>query len=1046
MNITVTGHGFPSGTITPSAVTVTVVPAVAGTGPSGTAPGLAVTVVSGSTERVTFRVPKTVSVSTPTAYLVTIAGTTTTGNAFVSANSSALTLNPVLGILTLSPLPAGTVGTNYTDTLTATGGSGTYTSWSVSAGTLPGGLSLSSAGVISGLPTTAGTSSFTAKVTDSISGTATKAFSLTIKPALVITTNSPLPTGTVNVNYSQTLTATGGSGHYTWSVSAGSLPGGLSLTAATGLISGLPTTATTANFTIQVTDTNSSTATKPFVLTINPALVITTNSPLPTGTVNVNYSQTLTATGGSGSYTWSVSAGSLPGGLSLNAATGLISGLPTTATTANFTIQVTDTNSATATKPFALTIDPALLITTTSPLPTGQVGVNYSQTLTATGGSGSYTWAVTAGSLPGGLSLTAATGLIGGQPTTATTANFTIQVTDTNQATASAPFALTINPAASILSVSPNTGNAGLNLQVTITGSYTHFVQGTTVASFGAGISVGGGTAGQPGPVTVNSPTSATAQLSISASAATGSQTVTVATGTETVSLANGFTIAAAIPYITLTTTSSTPIALGFSGFNDSYLIHGAEWTDPKYEAIIAPMKPGFIRYPGGFISMAFEWETAHYNQNWINELAPDLSTTLQQGLKEGQMLTQAKGGACFTNTPPGTCYSDFSTLIQYLGASGIVCFNGYTDTDANSAGLMVQAAQAAGINIIEWELANEPYGFPLIYPTAAAYATAQYNPYYQDIVATEPAATVGLFYQGQFSSFNIKGYQAWDTGMSAYSPRYWTGVSTHIYPITSATLTQLQEEEQLNGVLAHATTDYINTYFQPLIGTTMPIFITEMNSDAYGTLAFESTMYNGIFIAEYIARMTGAPQVKAVAVDAVYLGNSYNEGIVRAVNDYESYLLAQVRANPNYQTNTATNPNTQFQFYYSSAGVALQAANLAVNSSNAIFPTTVNGTIPTVPITGYGNQPIPAVFAQAYSGIDGSHYLLITNKSNQSIPFAVEVNGTLLEQTLGATYVSTTTDTAQNTATDQNNVQLQTGTWTNPVTIGPYSVTTLHW
>jgi hypothetical protein len=55
-------------------------------------------------------------------------------------------------------------------------------------------------------------------------------------------------------------------------------------------------------------------------------------------------------------------------------------------------------------------------------------------------------------------------------------------------------------------------------------------------------------------------------------------------------------------------------------------------------------------------------------------------------------------------------------------------------------------------------------------------------------------------------------------------------------------------------------------------------------------------------------------------------------------------------------------------------------------------------------------------------------------------------VNGTLLEQTLGATYVSTTTDTAQNTATDQNAVQLQTGTWTNPVTIGPYSVTALHW
>lgn len=172
---------------------------------------------------------------------------------------------------------------------------------------------------------------------------------------------------------------------------------------------------------------------------------------------------------------------------------------------------------------------------------TGQVGVSYTDTLTASGGSGQYTWSVSAGNLPGGLSLSPATGLISGIPTTAATSNFTIMVTDTNQATASQAFSVTVNPAAQIQTLSPSTANAGLTLQVSITGSYTHFVQGTTQANFGPGISVGGAAAGQPGRVTVSSATSATAQISISASATPGSQTVTVTTGAKQPSLPNGF-------------------------------------------------------------------------------------------------------------------------------------------------------------------------------------------------------------------------------------------------------------------------------------------------------------------------------------------------------------------------------------------------------------------------------------------------------------------------------------------------------------------------
>ena len=307
------------------------------------------------------------------------------------------TIAPAVAIATVSPLPQATAGVTYSQQFSVTAGTG-VSPYLWTATTLPTWLTLNqTTGVLSGIPPAPGPVSFTATVTDFAGGTSSVPFSLTVNPALIITTTSPLPQGTVGVKYSQTLAATGGSGTYTWAVTVGSLPSPLLLNSATGAITGQPATAATSNFTIQVTDTNGVTAAKAVALTINPALVITTTSPLPQGTVGVNYSQTLTATGGSGTYTWAVTVGSLPSPLLLDSATGAITGQPATAATSNFTIQATDTNGVTATLAAALTVNPALAITTASPLPAGAVGANYSQTLAATGGSGTYTWAVTVG-------------------------------------------------------------------------------------------------------------------------------------------------------------------------------------------------------------------------------------------------------------------------------------------------------------------------------------------------------------------------------------------------------------------------------------------------------------------------------------------------------------------------------------------------------------------------------------------------------------------------------------------------------------------------
>jgi hypothetical protein len=263
-----------------------------------------------------------------------------------------------------------------------------------------------------------------------------------VTPApLSITTTFPLTAGRVGVAYNVALAGTGGTAPYTWSVSSGALPTGLTLNS-DGVLSGIPEAPGTAAFTVQLMDANNISETVETELIIQ-AFFITTASPLTGGLVGAVYPETtFAATGGTAPYIWSVSSGSLPPGLALSPS-GILVGTPTAAGSHTFTVQISDTNSFTATKEFTLTVI-QITIDTPSPLPSAVKDVPYVTNFSGTGGT-APTWTVSAGDEPVGLTLSEA-GVLSGTPTATitTTSTFTVQITDDAEVVVTKEFSLTV--------------------------------------------------------------------------------------------------------------------------------------------------------------------------------------------------------------------------------------------------------------------------------------------------------------------------------------------------------------------------------------------------------------------------------------------------------------------------------------------------------------------------------------------------------------------------------------------------------------------------
>lgn len=390
--------------------------------------------------------------------------TDSTNPAQVVTKTFTVTVAPDILKITTTSLPVAVAGASYSATLEAVGGTPSY-SWTSTG--LPTGLSLSSEGVISGTPTTSGTTPVTFTVTDSGIPTpqhSSSTLDLTVAPGTLAITTSSLPNAVTGLGYFADLDAQGGVTPYHWSVVSGTLPPGTTLGAVNsvvGDIAGVPSQTGTYSFTIEVTDSESPSVstTQNLSITVNPAPLVIATTSLATATQGDPYTANITTTGGTLPLAFAVSKGSPPQGLSLNSASGVLSGVPTKPGSYSFSATVTDSGTPvqSASINYVLVVLPHPLAITTGYLPTAFAGDGYNAGVSAGWGAGPYTWKITSGSLPSGLTFSASNGAISGSPATVGTRHLTFEVTDSESppVIATRSLILSVLPASDMLTPQP---------------------------------------------------------------------------------------------------------------------------------------------------------------------------------------------------------------------------------------------------------------------------------------------------------------------------------------------------------------------------------------------------------------------------------------------------------------------------------------------------------------------------------------------------------------------------------------------------------------
>jgi len=657
---------------------------------------------------------------TPTAAgtsAVTISATNSSGTGSAVLT---LTVNPPAPVISSSTTASGTTSSAFIYTIAA---SNSPTSFSATG--LPSGLSINtSTGVISGTPAASGTNSVTLGATNA-GGTGTATLALTINPGVPFITSANTYTGVTSTAFSYTIMAT----NSPTSFGESGLPAGLTLNPSTGVISGTPTASGTSTVTLTATNASGTGSLTLTLIISTPPKPVITSSTTASATVETGFSYAITANNAPTSF----SASGLPSGLSFNSSTGVINGTPATADTYSVALGAINAGgTGTATLTLTVSNPSAPVIVPSSTTVSGDVGVAFSYTITASNNPVSFS----ASGLPPGLSLDAGSGVISGTPTATGTSTVTLNASNAG-GTGSATLTLTIEGPGAPVITSPTTAEAFNTSLFTTASAFSYPITATSnptsysATGLPSGLSVSTSTGVISGTPTATNTFTSSVAISAANSSGTGSAILTLSVNSPVPAITSSTTATGTVgsEFIFGVTASNSPTSFSATGLPPGLSI------DPNTGVIsgtptVASTTPWTVALSAA--NAGGSGSTAYLTLTIGNPVPPPIITS--------STLATGDAGVAFsyaitttTGAPPPSSYgaTPLPSGLSINTSTGVI--SGTPSTPGTST-VTLSATNGWGTTIETLTLIITPAGSPVI--TSATTATGMVGSTYTDLYA----------------------------------------------------------------------------------------------------------------------------------------------------------------------------------------------------------------------------------------------------------------------------------------------------------------------